>query len=51
MVEASIGSLRLAADDLNAISETGIVDEEKRYGNFEIQSSDGSDIQPEMVDR
>ena len=52
MVEASIGSLCFAPDDdLNplAIPEKGIVDEERRHDDFEIQLGDNPDIQ--MVDR
>jgi len=49
IVEASIGSLRFAPDIPNPIPEDGIVDEERRHDNFDIQSSDDSDIQ--MVDR
>ena len=49
MVEASIGSLRFAPDISNPISENGIIDEEMRHDNSEIQSSDDLDIP--MVDR
>ena len=49
MVEASIGSLRFAPDIANPISEDGIIDEERRHDNSDIQLSDDSDIQ--MVDR
>ena len=50
MVEASIGSLRFAPDIPNQISENrGIIDEERRHDDSEIQLSDGSEIQ--MVDR
>ena len=50
MVEASIGSLRFAPDIPNPISEDdGIMDEERRHDDFEIQFSDNSDIQ--MADR
>ena len=47
MVEASIGSLRFAPDIANP--EDGIIDEERRHDNSEIQSNGDSDIQ--MVDR
>ena len=49
MVEASIGSLRFAPDIENSISDNGIIDEERRHDNSEIQPSSDSDIQ--MVDR
>ena len=49
MVEASIGSLRFAPDIANPISEDGIIDEERRHDNSDIQLSDDSDTQ--MVDR
>ena len=49
MVEASIGSLRFAPDIANPTSENGIIDEERRHDDPEIQLSDDSDIQ--MVDR
>ena len=49
MVEASIGSLRFAPDISNPISENGIIDEERRHDDTEIQLSCDSDIQ--MVDR
>ena len=49
MVEASIGSLRFAPDIANLISENGIIDEERRHDDSEIQLSDDSDIQ--MIDR
>ena len=49
MVEASIGSLRFAPDIANPISENGIIDEERRHDDSEIQLSSDSDIQ--MVDR
>ena len=49
MVEASIGSLRFAPDIANPISEDGIIDEERRHDDSEIQLNDDSDIQ--MVDR
>ena len=49
MVETSIGSLRFAPDIANPTLENGIIDEERRHDNSEIQLSDDSDIQ--MVDR
>ena len=49
MMEASIGSLRFAPDDPNATSENGIINEERRHDDPEIQLGDDSDIQ--MVDR
>ena len=49
MVEASIGSLRFARDIANPISENGIIDEERRHDNSDIQLNDDSDIP--MVDR
>ena len=49
MVEASIGSLRCVPDIANPTSENGIIDEERRHDDSEIQLSDDSDIQ--MVDR
>ena len=49
MVEASIGSLRFAPDIANPISENGMIDEERRHDDPEIQLSDDSDIQ--MVDK
>ena len=49
MVEASIGSLRFAPDIPNPIPEDGIIDEERRYDDIDIQLSDDSDVQ--MVDR
>ena len=49
MVEASIGSLRFAPDIANPISENGIIDEERRHDDSEIQLGSDSDIQ--MVDR
>ena len=49
MVEASIGSLCFAPDFANPISENGIIDEERRHDDSEIQLSSDSDIQ--MVDR
>ena len=49
MVEASIGSLRFAPDIPEPMTENGIVDEERRHDDFDIQLSDQSDIQ--MVDR
>ena len=49
MVEASIGSLRFAPDIPEPMTENGIVDEERRHEDFDIQLSDHSDIQ--MVDR
>ena len=49
MAEASIGSLRFAADDPDPISENEIVDEKRRHGDSEIQLSSESYIQ--MVDR
>ena len=48
-MEASIGILRFAPDDANPVSENGIIDEERRHDNSEVQLSDGLDIQ--MVDR
>ena len=41
MVEASIGSLRFAPDIASSISENhdGIIDEERRYDDSEIQIS------------
>ena len=52
MVEASIGSLRLVPDIANLISENGIISEEGRYDDSEIQLSGDSvsDIQM-VVDR
>ena len=47
MMEASIGSLRFAPDIPNPIPENGIVDEEIRDDDIEIQFS--NDIQ--MIDR
>ena len=50
MVEASIGSLSFAVPDIaNSISENGIIDEEGRHGDSDIELSGDSDIQ--MVDR
>ena len=49
MVEASIGSLHFAPAIENPISENGIIDEERRHDDSEIQLSNDSDIQ--MVDR
>ena len=49
MVEASIGSLRFAPDIMNPLSENGIIDEEKRHDDSEIQLSDYSNTQ--MVER
>jgi len=49
LVQASIGSLCFAPDIPKPIPEDGIVDEERRDDEFEIQLSDDSDIQ--MVDR
>ena len=49
MVEVSIGSLHFDSDIANPLSENGIIDEERRHGDSEIQLSDNSDIQ--MVDR
>ena len=49
MVEASIGSLHFAPDIANPISKDGIIDEERRHDDSEIQLSGDSDIQ--MVDR
>ena len=51
MVEASIGSLRFAPDIASSIPENhdGIINEERRYDDSEIQLSGDSDIQ--MVDR
>ena len=49
MVEASIGSLRFAPDISNPKSENGIINEERRHDDTEIQLSCDSDIQ--MVDR
>ena len=49
MVEVSIGSLRFAPDIPEPMTENGIVDEERRHEDFDIQLSDHSDIQ--MVDR
>ena len=49
MMEASIGSLRFALDDPNPVSENGIIDEEKRHDDCEVQLSDVLDIQ--IVDR
>ena len=43
MVEASIGSLRFAPDTANQISENGIIDEERRHDDTEIQLSCDSD--------
>ena len=48
MVETSIGSLRFGPI-ANPISENGIIDEEMRHDDSEIQLSDDSDIQ--LVDR
>ena len=46
MVEASIGSLRFVPDIANPTSENGIIDEERRHDDSEIQLSGGdSDIQ------
>ena len=49
MVEASIGSFCFVPDIANPISENGIIVEERRHDDSEIQLSDDSDIQ--MVDR
>ena len=49
MVEASIGSLRFGPDVANPISESEIIDEERRHDDSGIQLSDGLDIY--MVDR
>ena len=50
MMEASIGSLRFAPDDPKSlVSENGIINNERRHDDSEIQLSDGLDIQ--MVDR
>ena len=50
MVEASIGSLSFAVPDIaNSISENGIIDEEGRHDDSDIELSGDSDIQ--MVDR
>ena len=49
IVEASIESLRFAPDIANPISENGIIDEERRHDDSEIQLSGDSGIQ--MVDR
>ena len=49
MEASSIGSLCFAPDDPDPISENGVIDEEKRHDNSEIQLSGDSDIQ--MVDR
>ena len=49
MVEASIGSLRFAPDIANPTLENGIINQERRHDNSEIQLSDDSDIH--LVDR
>ena len=50
MIEASIGSLRFApGDPKSPVSENGIINEERRHDDVEIQLSDDLDIQ--MVDR
>ena len=49
VVEASIGSLHFAPNISNPISDNGIIDEERRHDDSEIQLSSDWDIQ--MVDR
>ena len=49
MVDASIGSLRFAPPIENPITENGMIDEERRHDDSEIQLSSDSEIQ--MVDR
>ena len=50
MMETSIGSLRFAPDDPKSpVSENGIIDEEKRHDDCEVQLSD--DLDRQMVDR
>ena len=49
MVDASIGSLRFAPAIENPITENGMIDEERRHDDSEIQLSSDSEIQ--MVDR
>ena len=46
IIEASIGSLRFSPPN---ISNSILVDEERRHDDIEVQLSDDSDIQ--MVDR
>ena len=50
MMEASIGGLRFMADDPKSqVSENGIINEEEKRHDSEVQLSDDLDIQ--MVDR